>query len=209
MAKEEKFPGWFLWLWNYFPILVVSGVVVGAIVIGGMVFMENRLSEIEDQINYAPPRSYVAPNLDDYHADEMTIERLTNRHVVYVPAYSHIYYQGGSAYSLETTLSIRNVDTREPIYVEAVEYYNTNGELAKTQVDRLIKLEPLQTIEFLIERRDSTGGSGANFLVRWGSTSDVDNALVESVMVGVAGTQGISFGRTGIEVTPNDTIKNK
>jgi hypothetical protein len=53
------------------------------------------------------------------------------------------------------------------VYVSAVEYYDTDGKLSKKPVDQLIKLDPLQTIEFLVERHDVTGGSGANFIVEW------------------------------------------
>ncbi len=201
MAHDEKFPDWFLWLYEHFHIVLITAVLlVGALFLGGALLVENRLSDLEDRLDYAPPRSYVPPNLDDYRSDDASAAQLTNRRVVYVPVYSHIYYQGGSAYSLEATLSIRNVDMNEPIYIESVEYYDTNGKLRKTLVDRLIELKPLQTIEFLIERRDSTGGSGANFLVRWGSKSNIDKPLIETIMVGTAGTQGISYGRTGIEL---------
>lgn len=80
-------------------------------------------------------------------------------------------------------------------------YYDTQGKLARSFLDKLIKLAPLQTIQFLVERHDSTGGSGANFLVAWSSDMEVDKPLIETVMVGSAGTQGISFSRSGVEVS--------
>ena len=200
MANEDDHPYWFLWALEHLGELLLAAVLVTAMGFGGFYLLE-RLSDIEDQLNYAPPRSYEPPNLDQYDAGEMTADQLTERHVVYVPAYSHIYYEGGSAYPLETTLSIRNVNTNQPVYIESVEYYDTNGKLAKTQLQRLIELGPLQTIAFLIERQDSTGGSGANFLVRWGSKSTVDHPLIETVMVGNAGTQAIAFSSSGVEVS--------
>jgi len=121
--------------------------------------------------------------------------------VVYVPVYSHVYYQGGSPYQLETTLSIRNTDLDQAIYLNSVDYFDTSGKLVKTYLDRPIRLRPLQTIEFLVERRDSSGGSGANFLVAWLSELQVDKPLVEAIMVGTAGTQGICFARTGIQIS--------
>ena len=121
--------------------------------------------------------------------------------LIYVPAYSHVYYQGGSPYLLETTLSIRNVDSDRPIYVASIRYFDTDGKLVRTPVEETIKLEPLQTVDFLVERQDSTGGSGANFLVDWGSDEDVNEPMVETVMVGTSGTQGICFSRSGIEIT--------
>lgn len=200
MSNDDKYPYWFLWSLEHFGELLLAAVLVAAIGFGGL-YVTGRLSDIEDQLSYAPPRSYEPPNLDHYDAGDVTVEQLTERRVVYVPVYSHIYYHGGSAYPLETTLSIRNVDTSHPIYIESVEYFNTSGELARTQVERLIKLEPLQTIAFLIERKDSTGGSGANFLVRWGTQSMADPPLIETIMVGDAGTQAIAFARSGVEVS--------
>ncbi len=200
MANEDKYPDWFLWALEHFGELLLAAVLVAAMGFGGFYFM-GRLSDIEEQLSFAPPRSYEPPNLEDYDAGDMTIEQLTERRVVYAPVYSHIYYQGGSAYPLETTLSIRNVDTSRPVYIESVEYFDTSGKLARAQVERLIKLRPLQTIAFLIERQDSTGGSGANFLVRWGTDSMADPPLIETIMVGNAGTQAIAFARSGVEVS--------
>ena len=65
-------------------------------------------------------------------------------------------------------------------------------------MDRLIRLGPLATIEFLVEAQDTTGGSGANFIVEWVATEDIDEPLIEAIMVGFSGTQGISFSRTGV-----------
>ena len=67
---------------------------------------------------------------------------------------------------------------------------------------QIIELGPLETIEFLVERRDSSGGSGANFLVQWTAETEVDRPLIEAVMVGTAGTLGISFREAGIDVSP-------
>lgn len=200
MMKEKQKPNWMLWLRAHFPIVLLASVGAGAIAIVAVVYINDRLSGAADKINSAPPQRYQPPNLDDYDAGAMTTEKLIDHRVVYVPVYSHVYYQGGAAFSLETMLSIRNVDTTKPIYIESVQYINTKGKVTKTQVDRLVKLMPLQTIEFLVAQRDSSGGSGANFLVRWGSNSKVNRPLIESVMIGTAGTQGISFARTGIEL---------
>ena len=104
---------------------------------------------------------------------------------------------------METTLSIRNVDLNNPIYLDSVQYFDTKGELVRNYLDGLIKLEPLESIEFLVERRDTSGGAGANFLVEWISVVDVEHPRIETVMVGTAdtGMSGICFSRTGIEVS--------
>ncbi len=203
MSNDDEIPNWFLWLIEHFgmTILAIAGLLILAF--GGAVYIDHRLTDLETQLTSTPPRSFRPPDLKQYDPGEVQADTWTNRHLVYVPVYSHIYYQGGRPYPLETTLSIRNVDPKRPIYIDSVEYYDTSGKLAKTEVDRLIKMKPLETIEFLVEQRNSAGGSGANFLVRWMAPGEVHKPLIETVMVGTAGTQGISFGRTGIEVTPN------
>ena len=202
MAKDSDAQDRFLHLWDRFPVLLFGAIVVCTIVFAVGYYVDHLLTDLESQLVFVPPRDHAPPNLDEFDAGGVTPDQLPNQHSVYVPAYSHIYSQGGSPYQLETTLSIRNVNLESPIYVSSVKYFDTSGKLASTFVDRLIKLEPLQTIEFLVERRDSSGGSGANFLVDWMAKPDVDHPLIETVMVGVSGTQGISFGRVGVEVTP-------
>ena len=198
MSKQEKVPDWLLWFSEHgVRILILLAIAFMAFVYTrSRTDTEERLHAIEDTVQYEPPRSYSPPNLDKYGVKGVTVESLPVHQASYVPVYSHIYYDGGRPYLLEATLSIRNVDPRQPVYVSAVEYYDTDGKLSKTQVDRLIKLEPLQTIDFLVERHDVTGGSGANFIVEWHTTTPGTHApLIEAVMVGRSGTNAISFVR--------------
>jgi hypothetical protein len=117
---------------------------------------------------------------------------------MYVPVYSHVYFDGGRPFLVETTLSIRNTDVSQPIYVRSVKYYNTAGKLSHTYVDQLVRVDPLETIEFLVEKRDTKGGSGANFIVEWmADDEEIDRPLIESVMVGIGGSQAICFSRSG------------
>ncbi|MGI9455456.1 MAG: DUF3124 domain-containing protein [Aeoliella sp.] len=163
--------------------------------------MTSCTRQIKDQLQYVPPRSYQSPDIEDYAVGDFDVNTLPVRQLVYVPVYSHVYYQGGVPYSLETTLSIRNIDLDQAVYLASVEYFDTSGKLVKTHLDQTIRLGPLQTIEFLVERRDSSGGSGANFLVEWLGERQADKPVVEAVMVGTSGTQAICFGRMGIEVS--------
>ena len=199
MGNDQKYPDWMLWFTEHgVRILILLAIAFMAFVYTrSRTNTEERLYAIEDTIQYEPPRSYEPPDLNAYAvANDVTTRSLSVHEAAYVPVYSHIYYDGGRPYLLETMLSIRNVDPKRPVYVSAVEYYDTNGKLSKTQVDRLIKLTPLQTIEFLVERHDVTGGSGANFIVEWHAESNDTHApLIEAVMVGRSGTNAISFVR--------------
>lgn len=157
---------------------------------------EERLDAIEASVEKKPPRAYKPPDLDSYSVGNIEVASLRVTEADYVPVYSHIYHDGGRPYSLETTLSIRNVDPKHPVFLSKVDYYDTDGGLSQRKLDRTIMLRPLQTIEFLIQRTDATGGSGANFIVEWRAMDDsVRRPLIEAVMVGRSGTNAISFVR--------------
>lgn len=198
MSGDQRYPDWLLWFSEHgVRILILLAIGFMAIVYTrSRSSTEERLHAIEDTVQYGPPSSYTPPNLDAYAAAGVTVDTLAVHRADYVPVYSHIYYDGGRPYLLETTLSIRNVDPKRRVYVSAADYYDTDGKLSTKKVDRLIKLEPLQTIEFLIKRHDATGGSGANFIIEWhAETNDTHAPLIEAVMVGRSGTNAISFVR--------------
>ncbi|MCH9652297.1 MAG: DUF3124 domain-containing protein [Planctomycetes bacterium] len=204
--QKKEHSDWSLWLWeNWIGLFLVLFLLI-AVIVGGAVFLDYRLAKIEDRLQYVPPRSYQPPELTEYQAENISLDKLSTRQLVYVPSYSHIYYHGGAPLLLETTLSIRNIDQSHSIYLNSIEYFNTQGKLVKKYLDQTIKLAPFQTIEFLVEDRDSSGGSGANFLVEWGAEIEVDKPLIETVMVGVSGSQAISFSRSGVGIS---SVKQK
>ena len=117
---------------------------------------------------------------------------------VYVPAYSHIYYQNQKRrYLLAATLSIRNTDEQHPLKVTSTRYVGAEGQILKEFVETPIRLGPLASTEFFVDEHDKSGGLGASFLVEWVSERPVYAPVVETVMIGTAGTQAISFVSTG------------
>jgi hypothetical protein len=120
---------------------------------------------------------------------------------VYVPVYSHIY-QGPKSrpYNLSALLSIRNVDYKQPITISSVRYYNSSGDLVQSYFDKPVTVPPMGTKEVYIMERDTKGGSGANFTVRWASENLVATPVIQAVMIGTASTQGISFVCEGVVI---------
>lgn len=127
-----------------------------------------------------------------------TGQSLRQRQVVYVPVYSSIYWGSDRQLTdLAATLSIRNVSEKAPILVHAVKYYDSHGKLIRLYINEPGSLGPLATADFVIQRRDTAGGPGANFLVEWSSVEDVDDPVIEAVMIGQHGNVGISFTSLG------------
>lgn len=119
---------------------------------------------------------------------------LSRGQTLYVPAYAHTY-QGPRArpYKLTILLSIRNTDLRRPLFITSVEYFDSDGKLVRSHLKEPLRLPAMATKEFLVEENDRTGGSGANFIVRWRASEPINAPMVETIMVGSAAGQGISF----------------
>lgn len=210
MKRTDEIPHWFLWVWNHGFRVFCGCLLVAtiAIVLFGL-YTNRRLVDIEQRIMYEPARQYQPPDLSDYAVDQATLGPMLIEQAFYVPIYSHVYYRQGRPYLLEATLSIRNTDPAHTIYVSLVEYFDTHGDSVHKYVDRMIRLKPLQTIDFLVEANESIGGSGANFIVKWSATEAVATPIVEAVMVGVSGTQGVAFSRSGKVISESQpTIEN-
>lgn len=116
--------------------------------------------------------------------------------LLYLPCYSHVYLLNGKAYNLSITLSLRNTSRSEKIVVQRIDYYDTSGGLVKNLSPREIEMAPLSVAEIFVHEKDTSGGSGASFLVRWVAESKVPDPYVQAVMVGSSGSLGVSFTTT-------------
>ncbi len=118
---------------------------------------------------------------------------------IYVPIYSHIYHGNNERpFDLAATLSIRNTDPKQEITIFSVDYFDSNGNLLKKYLENPIKLKRLASIRYVIKSSDKSGGSGANFIVRWKSEKLVNPPLIEAIMISTASQQGISFISRGL-----------
>jgi hypothetical protein len=106
---------------------------------------------------------------------------------LYLPIYSHLLYgnvgRSGtpSRVLLSALVSIRNTDSRQPMKVAAARYYDTQGRFLRDYLAAPAVVPPLGTLELFVELHDESGGSGANFLVRWESETVINPPLVEGL----------------------------
>lgn len=117
----------------------------------------------------------------------------------YLTVYSEIYSQSEHVtHDLTATISMRNTNRKDTIYIEKAEYFNTKGESIRTYFNKTIFIAPLETVEIVIDEKDKTGGSGANFLFDWKVPSGAHEPYFESVMISTSGQQGLSFATRGV-----------
>jgi hypothetical protein len=123
---------------------------------------------------------------------------LSRGQLVYVPVYSHVYHGDYEKKILLTgILSVRNTDPGRAITLTRADYYDSDGKLIKSYLSQALTLKPLASTRFIVKESESRGGSGANFLVEWHSETEVNEPILEAVMIGAAGQQGISFSSRG------------
>ncbi len=122
----------------------------------------------------------------------------SNGQTVYVPAYTQVYYSArGETFPLVTTLMIHNTDPTADIKLETVALHDTEGKLLRQQLQAPASLAPFATRDFLAAGLDKAQGLGACFLVKWSAKQPVNPPLLECLMIGTAGQQGISFRSQG------------
>jgi hypothetical protein len=124
----------------------------------------------------------------------------TDGTVVYVPVYSSLSLGVNTrtqTVDLAATVSVRNTSSVLPITLQWVRYYDSSGNKVRDYLEKPSALAPLRSVEFVIQRADTSGGPGANFLIRWNGPANVDEPLIEAVMIGQSGNAGVSFTSRG------------
>lgn len=113
--------------------------------------------------------------------------------ILFVPVYSSVYHQSNEIFDLAATLSIHNTDLSSSIKLLKINYYNTKGKMVKSFSDGDLKLNPLESIQFIIKETDISGGTAPKFIIQWISDTNVTKPVVEAVMISTSSQQGISF----------------
>ncbi len=103
---------------------------------------------------------------------------------VYVPVYANIYQSTrNTRTSLTSTLSIHNTSETDTLFISRIDYYNTEGKLIYKYLDSPIYLDTFETIEYVVDEQDNSGGSGANFVIEWYGDEKL-NPLFQAIMIG-------------------------
>jgi len=150
------------------------------------------------------------PNLDRAGEDELKAleiehpikqEEQNFQDIIYIPIYSDIYGdQQNQKILLAATLSIRNTSYNDSLVISKINYFNTKGELVRSYIETFISLPPMATINYVIEKEDDTGGSGANFVVELSSKSKDVKPLIQAIMIGYTGNKAFSFSTDGYSI---------
>lgn len=178
---------------------ILFAVILSAVIIGSAFFFANSLSTSGDW--FQPPEEYRPPQVNGANATDEKLKVLRAQPVrgqtVYVPASSHVYHGKGRPQLLTITLNVRNTSSEHDIVINSARYYDTNGKAVRSYLNNPLRLSPLTTIQFLVERNDTSSGSRANFIVEWVADQAVPGPVVKALMFDSQCQQGIPVVRGG------------
>jgi hypothetical protein len=122
---------------------------------------------------------------------------------LYLPIYSHLYHgdvnprTGKPSETLVSThVSIRNTDPALAVTIVSARYYNTDGKLLREFLAKPQAIPPLGTFELYVPRSDSSGGSGANFIIDWTADKPANPPLVEALHADIREARTLLFVTT-------------
>ena len=119
----------------------------------------------------------------------------------YLSVYSKIYsLDEHKTHNLTATISMRNINKLDTIFINKAEYFDTHGNAIRTYFDFPIFLKPMETVEIIINEIDGEGGTGGNFVFDWLIKEKSLNPYFEGIMISTSGQQGLSFTTQGKEM---------
>jgi len=151
------------------------------------------------------PNKQTRTTTEIQHVERDVLERdsVASHRKVYVPVYSNIYQRSrNDRVLLTSTLSIHNTSDTDTLYISKIDYFDTQGNLVRSYLENDIYLTTFETIEFVVDEKDDSGGSGANFFIEWYGSDNL-NPIFQGVMVGGLGNKSFSFVTEGVDVVKN------
>lgn len=116
---------------------------------------------------------------------------------IFMAAFSHVLTPQGGSQPLASTMVVHNVDPAIEITVSTADYLDQNGNPVKSFLKTPIKLAPRASHAFLVKVNEQPAGFSARFVLEWSADEQALSPILQGVMIGGAGTQGISFTTVG------------
>ncbi len=154
---------------------------------------EDELKQTQNETTKKQTNTY-----KHFKVSDVIIDTNYKKSEFYVPVYSHIFYAQDRYLKLAITLSIRNTDLEKDLYVESIDYYNTEGKLVKQFIKQAHILEPMASVDYVVNLDDMSGGSGANFLINVASKNDITQPIVQAIMINNSGNSDLCFITQGV-----------
>lgn len=128
---------------------------------------------------------------------------LSKGQTLYLPVYHRVYIdQIERDYDLSVTLVVRNTDLSNSITVYEGQHFDGAGLLKERFFKQPLVIPPLGSARRLIKKSGESPklAAGPSFIIKWRSDKPVNPPLVQSVMVGIRSSLGVSFMTTAFPI---------
>jgi hypothetical protein len=115
---------------------------------------------------------------------------------IYLPILGRVSGDDGRPIRLAVNVAVRNTDETRPILVTLLRHRDADGKTVRDLLRAPARLAPKATLDLLLQDTDA-GGPAASVLVEWAADRPVAPPIVEAIMIGTVGSQGISFLERG------------
>ena len=158
-----------------------------------------------DQTPQDPNVLYSEKHQDPIQELEMTTavdrSQFAYKQTFYVPIYSDIYTdRDNRKVLLSATLSVRNTTLKKSLYINKIDYYGTDGTFIKSYLTKPIELPAMATLNYIVEKEEDKGGSGANFIIEVEGIDETVKPVIEAVMIGNFSNKAFAFSTEGTPV---------
>ena len=135
------------------------------------------------------------------HSKKVDHSQFGYKQTFYVPIYSDIYTdRDNRKVLLSATLSVRNTTIKKSLYINKIDYYSTDGDLVKSYLTETIELPAMATLNYIVEKEEDKGGSGAKFIIEVEGVDETVKPVIEAVMIGNFSNKGFAFSTQGTPV---------
>jgi hypothetical protein len=122
---------------------------------------------------------------------------------LHLPLVSHVFLGAKSKpYDLTKTFTFRNRDRKNAVTLVSIVYFNGSGEHLGEVLKIPRRIAPMASLQMPIgsPKPDKTKEGSPCLIVRWKADKPVMPPLVQCIMIGASGQQGISFSTTATPV---------
>jgi hypothetical protein len=134
--------------------------------------------------------------LFNFGASALGAPKMVKGQTVYIPSYANVISGPPMlmVVPLRANLIIHNTDPSQPITIDRIDHYDTDGKPAYRYLEKPVTLKPLAATRVIVkEPKRGDEGVGANFIVQWHAEKPVYEPIIDCLMLGTLGNQGFSF----------------
>lgn len=147
---------------------------------------------------------------ETYHFVDIDKTLLSYREKVYLPVYPQDYLvRANKNFTLVASVHVENKSRSESIYVLAVNYYNSDGNLTDRIIHKAVKIYPLETVQFVLNNNLTDGENGENVIVDWGSKKEVEKPDIFMEMIMNTPKGPVQFKDDGIIISDQYEINDR